>query len=373
MLIRVDVTPRKGRAVAHARDRAARGARGRVPRLGRATPPLQRAHDDATRRCVSPRRRTTCRAARHRARPGAVAHDHADGDRQRLRVLDAQRGAGRAQHDLAGAGARRRRRRHRAHGLRALARRDARHVEARRRRPHVEGRRHRARGERARTSRRRSTSTWPAKCCCAASSSTWAARIRTLAAHIADAIQDWRDADDLTRPNGAEEADYRAAGLKYKPANAPFETVSELARVMGVTPAIYARVADSLTVYSRQAGINPATASRDVLLALPNATPEVVDAFLSQRARRADGQPARAAVSARAGIRRGRRAGVAHPRAGDDARWCNLRPRSGRAPVRRPAPPAYHAGLARSRSRRRLPATTRRGYRQRQWQWPTVN
>ena len=104
-----------------------------------------------------------------------------------------------------------------------------------------------------------------------------------LAAHIADAIQDWRDPDDLTRPNGAEQADYQAAGLKYKPANAPFETVTELARVMGVTPAIYARVADSLTVHSRQAGINPATASRNVLLALPNATPDAVDAFLQQR------------------------------------------------------------------------------------------
>ena len=54
-----------------------------------------------------------------------------------------------------------------------------------------------------------------------------------LAAHIVDAILDWRDADDLKRPNGAEEADYRAAGLKYKPANAPFETVSDLARVHG--------------------------------------------------------------------------------------------------------------------------------------------
>jgi general secretion pathway protein K len=104
-----------------------------------------------------------------------------------------------------------------------------------------------------------------------------------LAAHIADAIQDWRDPDDLTRPNGAEQADYQAAGLKYKPANAPFETVTELARVMGVTPAIYARVADSLTVHSRQPGVNPATASRNVLLALPNATPDAVDAFLQQR------------------------------------------------------------------------------------------
>jgi general secretion pathway protein K len=104
-----------------------------------------------------------------------------------------------------------------------------------------------------------------------------------LAAHITDAIQDWRDGDDMKRPNGAEEADYLAAGLKYKPANANFETVSDLARVMGVTPAIYARVADSLTVHSRQAGINPLTAPRNVLLALPNATPEVVDAYLAAR------------------------------------------------------------------------------------------
>ena len=105
-----------------------------------------------------------------------------------------------------------------------------------------------------------------------------------VAANIADAIQDWRDPDDLKRPNGAEDPDYRAAGRKYGPANAPFETVTELARVMGVTPAIYALVADSLTVHSRQAGINPATASRNVLLALPNSTPAAVDAFLTLRA-----------------------------------------------------------------------------------------
>ena len=67
-------------------------------------------------------------------------------------------------------------------------------------------------------------------------------------ARIVDAIADWRDQDDLKRPNGAEEADYRLAGMKQKPANGAFETVSELARVMGVTPAIYARVAESLTV-----------------------------------------------------------------------------------------------------------------------------
>jgi len=36
-------------------------------------------------------------------------------------------------------------------------------------------------------------------------------------------------------------------------------------------------------VYSRQPGINPNTASREVLLSLPNATPESVDAYLFQR------------------------------------------------------------------------------------------
>ena len=39
-----------------------------------------------------------------------------------------------------------------------------------------------------------------------------------------------------------------------------------------------------MTVLSRQPGVNAATAGRDVLLALPNATPETVDAFIDQRA-----------------------------------------------------------------------------------------
>jgi general secretion pathway protein K len=103
------------------------------------------------------------------------------------------------------------------------------------------------------------------------------------AGNVLDAILDWRDADDLKRPNGAEEADYRAAGRSYKPANAPFDSVGELARVLGVTPGLVARLADSLTIYSRQPGVNPATATRDVLLAIPNMTPEVVDAFIAQR------------------------------------------------------------------------------------------
>ena len=103
------------------------------------------------------------------------------------------------------------------------------------------------------------------------------------AGRLVDVIGDWKDADDLRRPNGAEAPEYQAAGLSYKPANAPFETVAELQRVLGMTPALYARLADSLTVHSRMVGVNPAYASRTVLLAIPGATPQVVDTYLAQR------------------------------------------------------------------------------------------
>jgi general secretion pathway protein K len=103
------------------------------------------------------------------------------------------------------------------------------------------------------------------------------------AQQVLDAILDWRDADDLRRPNGAEAPEYQAAGRKYVPTNAPFESTGELQRVLGMTPGLIARIADSITVYSRQRGINPATATRDVLLALPGITPEQVDTFLAAR------------------------------------------------------------------------------------------
>ena len=103
------------------------------------------------------------------------------------------------------------------------------------------------------------------------------------AARVYDAILDWRDADELRRPNGAEEADYRAANLSYGPANAPFETVGELARVLGVTADLYKRVAPNLTVFSRQPGINAMTASRETLLAIPGVTPEIADDYIERR------------------------------------------------------------------------------------------
>ena len=103
------------------------------------------------------------------------------------------------------------------------------------------------------------------------------------ASRILDAILDWRDADSLKRPNGAEEPEYRAAGLTYKPGNAPFQALEELQLVLGMRPEVYRRIAPLVTVYSRLPGVNPQVASREVLLAIPGLTSDVVDSYIAQR------------------------------------------------------------------------------------------
>jgi hypothetical protein len=56
---------------------------------------------------------------------------------------------------------------------------------------------------------------------------------------VSDAILDWRDEDNLTRMHGAEEETYKARGLLYKPANGPFNVMSELLLVFGVTSTMF--------------------------------------------------------------------------------------------------------------------------------------
>lgn len=106
---------------------------------------------------------------------------------------------------------------------------------------------------------------------------------QALADALADAVSDWRDPDDLRSPHGAEKDDYAAAGRDYVPANAPFETIAELRQVLGIDEALFGRLERLVTVHSRQAGINSAMAPREVLLAVPGATPDTVDAYIEQR------------------------------------------------------------------------------------------
>lgn len=107
-----------------------------------------------------------------------------------------------------------------------------------------------------------------------------------------DAILDWRDPDSLKRLHGAEESDYVAAGLSWRPANAPFQALEELQLVLGMRPDIYRRMAPMLTVHSRQAGVSLQAAPREVLLAIPGVTAEIVDAYIARRELAlANGQP----------------------------------------------------------------------------------
>ena len=77
----------------------------------------------------------------------------------------------------------------------------------------------------------------------------------------ADAILDFRDADDDRRPSGAERAEYRAAGRAHGPKNAPFVAVEELAGVLALTRTEVDRLRPFVTVNSGQAGIDPSAAS----------------------------------------------------------------------------------------------------------------
>lgn len=67
---------------------------------------------------------------------------------------------------------------------------------------------------------------------------------------LAAAVQDWRDSDDIPHPDGAEAETYRRAGLAWLPRNGPFRSADELARVYGMTDALYRKLADAVTVYS---------------------------------------------------------------------------------------------------------------------------
>jgi general secretion pathway protein K len=112
------------------------------------------------------------------------------------------------------------------------------------------------------------------------------------ATRLLDAILDWRDADSLKRLYGAEDAEYQAAGLNYRPSNTPFQAIEELQLVLGMRPETYRRIAGSITVFSRQPGIRLQTASREVLMAIPGVTAEQVDAFVAERsAARAEKRP----------------------------------------------------------------------------------
>jgi len=114
---------------------------------------------------------------------------------------------------------------------------------------------------------------------------------------LTDAIRDFADPDDLTRLHGAEDRDYRAAGLPWGAKDAAFEAVEELQQVLGMTAPLYQAVAPALTVYTGAKGVDARLASRQVLLALLDTGTgagggdgaQIVDDYLAARAEAAAG------------------------------------------------------------------------------------
>jgi general secretion pathway protein K len=85
-----------------------------------------------------------------------------------------------------------------------------------------------------------------------------------LAGRLAATILDWRTSGANPRQGGAKAADYQAAGRAYGPPGTPFQSVSELEDVLGVTPDLFGRLASHLTVLTDG---DPDLSTRDPVVA----------------------------------------------------------------------------------------------------------
>ncbi|MGB5832009.1 MAG: type II secretion system protein GspK [Thiohalocapsa sp.] len=100
---------------------------------------------------------------------------------------------------------------------------------------------------------------------------------------VVDAILDWRDEDDLSQLNGAEDGDYEAAGLPYGARDGPFESVEELRQVLGMTRELYQRLAPDLSVDNEDGQADQQFASASVLAALQGLSLEDAQRFVEER------------------------------------------------------------------------------------------
>ena len=73
---------------------------------------------------------------------------------------------------------------------------------------------------------------------------------------LVDATLDWRDKDNLRHLHGAEDSDYRDAGLAWRTRDAAFISIDEWRYVMGMTRSLFNRLAPYLTVHSGQASVD---------------------------------------------------------------------------------------------------------------------
>ncbi len=101
---------------------------------------------------------------------------------------------------------------------------------------------------------------------------------------LTHAILDWRDADDVSRFGGSEQALYQRAGLPVLPRNAPLVRIEELRDLYGMTPALFERLRPFVSV-DGDGRINVNTAESVVLRSLPAFTEDVVGVLRQLRTR----------------------------------------------------------------------------------------
>lgn len=82
---------------------------------------------------------------------------------------------------------------------------------------------------------------------------------------LAAAIIDFRDSDGVVEPGGAEAEDYARAGLPGLPKNAPFDSVSELMQVLGMTAQIMSSLRPHVTVHAAQSGVDVSMATSELV------------------------------------------------------------------------------------------------------------
>lgn len=84
---------------------------------------------------------------------------------------------------------------------------------------------------------------------------------------LSDALADWLDMDDTTRPGGAEASYYTRLPAPYGAKNGKLDTIGELSLVKGFDSDTASMLGRHLTVYT-DGLVNINTASRDVIMSL---------------------------------------------------------------------------------------------------------
>ena len=101
---------------------------------------------------------------------------------------------------------------------------------------------------------------------------------------LAQAIMDWRDADDAHRARGAEREDYLGAATPVLPRNGPFQDLGELRYVRGMDDELFDRTHPYLTLLGT-GRINLNTAEPEVLQAIEGITRQAVAVIMRFRRR----------------------------------------------------------------------------------------